>query len=68
MKTEEFARSVEFYAERLHYRYNHGPGTGLKGLLEPRWIEMPPNIRDQWRHQARALFFESEVFIKKDIR
>lgn len=68
MTTEEFARAVEFYAESLHYRYHHGPGTGLTGLIEPRWVDLDPEVRDRWRYRARALLFESEAFIKKDIR
>jgi hypothetical protein len=64
MTTEVFAHKVEFYAQSLHYQYNFGPGTGLTGILEPRWLELSNGERNKWRRQARDLLLQSEKFIQ----
>jgi hypothetical protein len=64
MTTEVFAHKVEFYAQSLHYQHTFGPGTGLTGILEPRWLELSNGERNSWRAKARDLLLQSEKFIQ----
>ena len=63
MNEAESALAVERYAEHLHHQHYHGPNTGLSGLIEPRWIDLDPAIRGEWRARALNLLRECEEYM-----
>lgn len=64
MTYDEFAHKVEFYAHSLHHEHYFGPGTGLAGIMEPRWADTDNETRNKWRCKARDLMLQSEKFIQ----
>lgn len=65
IKGLDWVIAVERYAQLLHYEHFYGPGSGLNGLTEQRWLNSTEHTRNIWRDAANKMLVECHAFLEK---